>query len=69
MKDPRTANDAAFLDALARLGFPASEDERHDLRRMASDLLEQAAELRVFLAEARARAPFCDADADGARPS
>lgn len=60
MNDPRTPNEAAFCAALARLRCPASDDERSDLRRMVSDLQHLAAELRAFLATAKARAPFVD---------
>ncbi|HLN14431.1 MAG TPA: hypothetical protein VK587_14640 [bacterium] len=66
--DPRTATEAAFRDALARLGFPASDDEQPELWRMATDLQEQAAELRRFLEDAGARAPFVGGSpADGPR--
>jgi hypothetical protein len=69
MIDPRTATEAAFREAVARLGFPASDDEVRDLWRMARDLLEQAAALRAFVGASGGRPPFGAPAGGGRRPA
>jgi len=69
MIDPRTATEAEFREAVARLGFPASDDEVRDLRRMARDLLEQAAALRAFVRSSGGHPPFGAPPGTGRRPA
>ena len=69
MIDPRTATEAEFREAVARLGFPASDDEVRDLRRMARDLLEQAAALRAFVRSSGGHPQFGAPPGTGRRPA